>query len=71
VNLRDGKYAQTASMDFVHRGTLDPQLAQLLVKQRVGDGAKLFEFTNESGELLAFRASAYGSHTITAVDRRP
>jgi hypothetical protein len=68
VSLRDGTYAQTATMDFVHRETLDTQLVQLLFKQRTKDFAKLFEFKNESGELLAFRATTYGSHTITAVD---
>jgi len=52
-------------MDFVHRETLDSQLVQLFFKQRTKDFAKLFEFTNESGELLAFRATTYGSHTIT------
>jgi hypothetical protein len=69
VSLRDGAYAQTATMDFVHRETLDLQLGQLLFKQRRNDWAKLFEFTNESGEVLAFRATTYGSHTVTAVDR--
>lgn len=68
MSLRDGAYAQTATMDFVHRETLDPQLAQLLFKARNKDWAKLFEFRNESGELLAFRATTYGSHSVTAVD---
>jgi hypothetical protein len=67
VSLRDGTYAQTATMDFVHRETLDVQLVQLFFKQRTRDSAKLFEFKNESGELLAFRATTYGSHTVTSV----
>jgi hypothetical protein len=28
----------------------------------------LFEFTNEHGELLAFRAVAYDSHSVTPID---
>ncbi len=68
VSLRDGAYNQTVTMDFVHRETLDLQLVQLFFKRRTTDWAKLFEFTNESGELLAFRATAYGSHAVTAID---
>jgi hypothetical protein len=54
-------------MDFVHRETLESQLAQLSSTVRQQDWAKLFEFRNESGELLAFRATAYGSYSVTAV----
>jgi hypothetical protein len=68
VSLKDGAYAQTATMDFVSRETLDSQLVQLFFKQRTNDWAKLFEFRNETGELLAFRATAYGSHTVTAIE---
>ena len=67
VSLRDGAYSQTATMDFVHRETLESQLAQLSFKVRKQDWAKLFEFTNECGELLAFRATTYGSYSVTAV----
>jgi hypothetical protein len=69
VSLRDGKYAQIATMDFVRRETIDVQLVQLLFKQNDIDGRKLFEFKNELGELLAFRAATYGSHIVTALER--
>jgi hypothetical protein len=68
VSLRDGKYAQTATIDFACRETIELQLVQLLFKQHGNDGRKLFEFTNEQGELLAFRAMTYGSHTVTAIE---
>jgi hypothetical protein len=55
-------------MDFVSRETIDVQLVQLLFKQNDTSWTKLFEFTNEFGELLAFRAFAYGSHSITAIN---
>jgi hypothetical protein len=55
-------------MDFVRRETIDLQLVQLLFKQHDESWRTLFEFTNELGELLAFRAIAYGSHTVTAID---
>ena len=67
VNLRDGKYCQVATLDFMRRGTIDVQLAQLGFKQSDHDWSKLFEFTNETGDLLAFRAATYGSHTVTAI----
>jgi hypothetical protein len=69
VSLREGTYAQTATMDFARRETIDLQLVQLLFRQNDSDCRKLFEFTNEFGELLAFRAIAYGSHTVTAIER--
>jgi hypothetical protein len=68
VNLSDGKYAQVATIDFARRETLDLQLVQLFFKQHGNDLSKLFEFTNELGELLAFRASAYDSHTVTEIE---
>jgi hypothetical protein len=68
VSLRDGNYAQTATMDFARRETIEAQLVQLFFKQNDNRGRKLFEFTNELGELLAFRAAAYGSHTVTAIE---
>jgi hypothetical protein len=68
VSLRDGAYAQTATMDFRYRETLESQLGQLSIKVSVKDWAKLFEFKNESGELLAFRATTYVSYAVTAVD---
>jgi hypothetical protein len=55
-------------MDFARRETIEMQLVQLLFKQNGTDCRKLFEFTNELGELLAFRANAYGSHTVTAIE---
>jgi hypothetical protein len=55
-------------MDFVRRETIDLQLVQLLFKQHDTDFRKLFEFTNELGELLAFRAAAYESHAVTAIE---
>ena len=67
VNLRDHAYAQVATMDFARRETIDLQLVQLLFKQNDEHWSKLFEFTNELGELLAFRASAYDSHTVTEI----
>ena len=69
VNLRDGNYAQIATMDFARRETIDLQLVQLLFKQNDNDSRKLFEFTNELGELLAFRATTYSSHIVTALER--
>jgi hypothetical protein len=68
VNLRDRIYTQTATMDFVRRETIDLQLVQLLFKQHDTDFRKLFEFKNELGELLAFRAAAYESHAVTAIE---
>jgi hypothetical protein len=55
-------------MDFARRETVDAQLVQLFFKQNETNGRRLFEFTNELGELLAFRAGAYGSHTVTAIE---
>jgi hypothetical protein len=69
VTLRDGTRAQTATIDFVRRETIDLQLVQLLFKQQ-DSWKKLFEFTNEFGELLAFRAMAYGSHSVTPIESR-
>ena len=68
VSLQDGTYAQIATMDFARRETIESQLVQLVFKQNAHDCRKLFEFTNERGELLAFRATAYGSHTVTAIE---
>jgi hypothetical protein len=68
VNLRDGTYTQTATMDFACRETIDLQLVQLLFKQHDKHWRTLFEFTNELGELLAFRAAAYESHVVTAIE---
>jgi hypothetical protein len=68
VSLRDGTYAQTATMDFIRRETLDFQLVQQLLKQQDKHWRTLFEFTNELGELLAFRAAAYDSHVVTAIE---
>jgi hypothetical protein len=68
VSLLDGAYAQTATMDFVRRETIDLQLGQLLFKQQDKYSRKLCEFTNELGELLAFRMVAYDSHSVTAID---
>ena len=68
VNLRDRKYTQIATMDFARRERIDLQLVQLLFKQHDKSWSKLFEFTNELGELLAFRASAYDSHTVTEIE---
>ena len=67
IYLRDGKYTQTATMDFTRRETIEPQLAQLLFRQNDINARGLFEFTNEFGEVLAFRAFAYGSHSVTAI----
>jgi hypothetical protein len=69
VNLRDHKYTQIATMDFARRETVDLQLVQLFFKQHDKNWTKLFEFTNEVGELLAFRASTYTSHTVTEIER--
>jgi hypothetical protein len=55
-------------MDFLRRETIDLQLVQLFFKQYGNDLSKLFEFTNELGELLAFRASTYDSHTVTEIE---
>jgi hypothetical protein len=68
VNLRDRTYTQIATMDFARRETIDLQLVQLFFKQDDKNWSKLFEFTNEHGELLAFRASAYDSHTVTEIE---
>jgi hypothetical protein len=67
VSLRDGPYAQTATMDFSQRETIDGQLGQLASEQYGGNSWQLFEFKNESGELLAFRAATYCSHSVTAI----
>lgn len=69
VRLSDGRYAQTATMDFVRRETIDLQLVQLKFKQHDPSFTRLFEFTNEHGELLAFRAVSYGSHSVTAIEQ--
>lgn len=55
-------------MDFARRERIDLQLVQLFFKQHDNHWSKLFEFTNEHGELLAFRASAYDSHSVTEID---
>ena len=68
VHLRDGTYAQTATIDFARRETIDLQLVQLFFKQHDKSWSKLFEFMNEFGELLAFRASAYDSHTVIEIE---
>lgn len=68
VNLRDRAYTQVATMDFARRERIDLQLVQLFFKQHDNHWSKLFEFTNEHGELLAFRASAYDSHSVTEID---
>jgi hypothetical protein len=68
VSLRDHTYTQTATMDFIRRETIDLQLVQLLFKQHDKHWRTLFEFTNELGELLAFRAAAYDSHVVTAIE---
>jgi hypothetical protein len=64
VKLRDGRTAHTATIDFRVLSTLAMQVRQL--KQRpTEDWTQLFEFTNELGDLLAFRASTYQSFAIT------
>ncbi len=68
VRLKDGTYAQTAVLDFLHRETIDAQVAQLLFGQNDYNSKGLFEFVNELGELLAFRAFAYRSHEVTPID---
>jgi hypothetical protein len=68
VSLRDRKYTQTATIDFARRETIDLQLVQLMFKQHDKNWRTLFEFTNELGELLAFRAVAYHSHVVTAIE---
>ena len=68
VRLQDGNYAQTVTLDFVCRDTVESQRSQLLFKQCDYNCPGLFEFRNESGELLAFRAFAYHSHSVTALD---
>jgi hypothetical protein len=67
VSLRDGPYAQIATLDFSQRETIDAQLAQLSFEQYGSNCRQLFEFTNESGELLAFRASAYRSYSVAPI----
>jgi hypothetical protein len=67
VSLQHGTYTQIATMDFVRRETIELQLVQFLFKQRGGNSRTLYEFTNELGELFAFRASAYVSHSVTPI----
>ena len=68
IELRDGTYSQIATMDFRHRETIELQLVQLLFKRGGDNSRKLFEFMSECGELLAVRADAYRSHSVTAID---
>ncbi len=68
VRLRDGKRSQVSTIDFIRRETVEMQLTQLLFKQNDYNCRALFEFTNELGELLAFRAYAYRSYAITLVE---
>jgi hypothetical protein len=64
VHLRAGAVVRTVTLDFKLRRTLELQLRQLTNHPK-SDRMKLFEFTNEFGELLAFRASAFESFAIT------
>jgi hypothetical protein len=64
VRLRAPGVARTVTLDFKLRSTLELQLRQLTFHSK-SDRRVLFEFKNEFGELLAFRASAFESFAIT------
>lgn len=55
-------------MDFVRRETIDLQLVQFFFNRNDKNWNTLSEFTNEIGKLLAFRAVAYDSYTVTEIE---
>ena len=68
VTLRDRSGDRDVWLDFVTRVALDSQLTSFArLRRRRSD---VYEFENEQGEVLAFRADGYLRHTIASIPSR-